>query len=208
MLRTLILLIVIALAGCSAAPTTTPGTTPGDAGSSPAETDAPAAPTTDATDETDVPDATGSADPVGTGDPLLDATLVDVRTGESFTLGELAADAPVLVETMAIWCISCKGQQRQVSAAHEQATFHSVSIDVDPNERPGDHAEYSEREGFDWPFVLADAELAQMLVDRFNAAVLNPPSMPKILITADGSVELVGLNEQLSAEAIAALVGG
>jgi hypothetical protein len=38
--------------------------------------------------------------------------------------------------------------------------------------------------------------------------MLNPPSMPKLLITPDGSIEAVGVNQLLEAEAIAALVGG
>lgn len=154
--------------------------------------------------------ATASADAspsAGAADPLLAAELVDVGSGESFTLGELTAEKPVLVETMAIWCVNCRAQQHEVVAAHGIADFHSVSIDVDPNERADDLAAYAAREGFAWRFVLADAELATALRDRFSPAVLNPPSMPKLLIRG-GEVEMVGLNEQLSADEIASLVGG
>lgn len=140
-------------------------------------------------------------------DPLLAVELVDVRSGASFTLGDLASDGPVLVETMAIWCANCRAQQHEVVAAHGLADFHSVSIDVDPNERADDLAAYAAREGFDWRFVLADASLATALRDRFSPAVLNPPSMPKLLISA-GNVEMIGFNEQLSADEIAAVVGG
>lgn len=62
--------------------------------------------------------------------------MVDVRSGEVFTLSTLAAGGPVLVETMAIWCTTCLQQQRQVVEAHELAEFQSVGIDVDPNEDP------------------------------------------------------------------------
>ena len=72
--------------------------------------------------------------PVAFDDALLAIELRDVRTGEAFTLGELAADAPVIVETMAIWCTNCRQQMHQVTAAHELAEFHSVSIDVEPTE--------------------------------------------------------------------------
>jgi len=134
--------------------------------------------------------------------------LRDVRTGAEFTIGELAARRPVLLETMAIWCTNCRGQQHQVVDAHGLAEFDSISLDVDPNERADDLAEYADREGFDWRFAVADTDLVRMLRDRFGTAVLNPPSMPKILFRTDGSVELIGLGEQLSALDLAAVVSG
>lgn len=141
-------------------------------------------------------------------DPLLAMELLDVRSGETFTLGELAADAPVIVEMMAIWCTNCRQQMRQLTAAHELAEFHSVSIDVEPTEIAEDLVAYADREGFDWPFVLADAELANALRERFGSEVLFPPGMPKLLVRADGSVELLPLGDLLSADEIAALVAG
>ena len=141
-------------------------------------------------------------------DELLQVGLVDVRNGETFTLGELAADGPVIVETMAIWCTNCRSQMHEVTAAHDLADFHSVSIDVDPTEISADLVAYAEREAFDWPFVLADVELATLLRDRFGTAVLNPPSMPKLLVRTDGSIELLPLGELMSADEIAATVEG
>lgn len=151
-----------------------------------------------------------SASPLGVLDShaLHGIVLVDVRSQAQLTLGELAASKPVIVETMAIWCTNCRAQMHQVVAAHELADFHSVSIDVEAYEVPADLAAYAEREGFDWPFVKADAELATVLRDEFGTAVLNPPSMPKVLLRPDGSVELVGIGEELSAAEIAALVDG
>lgn len=151
---------------------------------------------------------TPAATPVAFDDGLLAIELRDVRSGETFTLGELAADAPVIVETMAIWCTNCRQQMHQVTAAHELADFHSVSIDVEPSEVAEDLVAYAEREGFDWPFVLADAELASALRDRFGTEVLFPPGMPKLLIGTDGSIELLPLGDLLSADEIAALVTG
>jgi thiol-disulfide isomerase/thioredoxin len=155
----------------------------------------------------DAPDAP-TPTPVAFDDALLAMELRDVRSGETFTLGELAADAPVIVETMAIWCTNCRQQMHQVTAAHELADFHSVSIDVEPSEIAEDLVAYAEREGFDWPFVLADAELASALRDRFGTEVLFPPGMPKLLVRTDGSVELLPLGDLLSADEIAALVTG
>jgi thiol-disulfide isomerase/thioredoxin len=136
-------------------------------------------------------------------DPLHALTLTDVRTGEEFTIGSLAADEPVLLETMAIWCTNCRSQQHNVVDAHDLAAFHSISLDVDPSELPNDLVSYAEREGFDWAFANANAELVSQLRDRFGTAVAVPPSMPKILFRTDGSVELIGLGELLSPQQVA-----
>jgi hypothetical protein len=141
-------------------------------------------------------------------DPLHRVTLTDVRSGERITLGALAAEKPLLLETMAIWCTNCRSQQHNVVAAHDLADFHSLSLDVDPGEQPGDLATYADREGFDWHFAMADAQLATQLRERFGTAVIVPPGMPKILFRTDGSIELIGLGELYSAEQVAAAVGG
>jgi thiol-disulfide isomerase/thioredoxin len=203
------LAIGLLLAACSApageepaaasAPPTATAPTGGTTASPQTASDDPAA-----GDAPDDPDPT----PVVFDDALLAVELRDVRSGETFTLGELAADAPVIVETMAIWCSNCRQQMHEVTAAHDLADFHSVSIDVDPTEIAEDLVAYADREGFDWPFAMADAELATMLRDRFGTGVLQPPAMPKLLIRTDGSVELLPLGDLLSADEIAALVTG
>ncbi len=140
-------------------------------------------------------------------DPLLSVELVDVATQNTFTLGTLATERPVLLETMAIWCTNCRAQQREVVAAHQLVEFESVSLDVDPNERPGDLAVYAAEMGFDWRFATANQNLAAALRDRFGPAVLNPPSTPMILLFPDGSVralEFRGYSAAELAEEIAA----
>jgi len=149
------------------------------------------------------PSAGPSDEPAGT-DPLLAFELVDVRSGETFTLGELAAEKPVLVEAMAIWCTTCLAQQREVVDAHEAADFHSVGIDVDPNERAEDLAEYAEREGFDWHFAMADAQLVQLLTERYGFGVTNPPSTPTFVISADGGARALEFGRVRSAEELVA----
>jgi thiol-disulfide isomerase/thioredoxin len=142
-------------------------------------------------------------------DPLLAFELVDVRTGATFTLGELAADKPVLVEAMAIWCTTCLAQQREVVHAHDSADFHSVGIDVDPNERADDLAEYAEREGFDWRFAMADAQLVRLLTERYGFGVTNPPSTPTFVVSADGGIRALEFGRVRSAaELAAALAAG
>ncbi len=138
--------------------------------------------------------------------PLLAYELVDVRTGETFTLAELSEDQPVIVETMAIWCTTCLSQQREVVQAHELTDFHSVGIDVDPNEDAADLATYAEREGFDWRFVKADADLVKLLTDRYGFGVTNPPSTPTFVV-ADGRVRALEFGRVRSAEELVAELG-
>lgn len=141
-------------------------------------------------------------------DALHGIELTDVRSGATVTLGALAAQKPLLVETMAIWCTNCRRQMHEVQAAHALADFHSVSIDVEAYEVAADLAAYAEQQGWDWPFAKADAATATALRERFGAEVLFPPGMPKILFRPDGSIELLPLGVEMPAADIAALVGG
>ena len=149
------------------------------------------------------PAASATDEPVAA-DPLLAVELMDVRSGEMFTLAELSSEKPVLVEAMAVWCTTCLAQQREVVEAHGLADFHTVGIDVDPNERAADLAEYAEREGFDWHFAMADASLVQMLTDRFGFGVTNPPSTPTFVITPAGDVRALEFGRVRSAEELVA----
>lgn len=205
----LVTVLAMLVAACSASPAG------GGASSAPSAPDASepmgssATPRPDATSDGSTPDATADGSPAPlTSDPLHAVRLVDVRTGEEVTLGQLAAEKPLLVETMAIWCSNCRAQQHNVVAAHNQADFHSLSLDVDPGEQPADLATYADREGFDWHFAMADADTLAMLRERFGTAVAVPPAMPKVLFRPDGSIELIGLGELLTAQQIADAVSG
>jgi len=174
----------------------------GDATAPSVSQPAPTAPRASASDEESMPvspsgapmqsSAAASASASTAGRPtdaLLAFELTDVRSGETFTLGDLAeASGPVLLETMAVWCSNCRAQQQEVVTAHEAGDFASVSLDVDLSESPEDLAAYADREGFDWHFAIADPELYRALQDRFGVASTNPPSTPLIIIGADGTV--------------------
>jgi hypothetical protein len=202
------LLAGLLLAGCTAGP--------GPSMASLVPTDPGVMPSADAAASHEpMPSADGasgepdpSALPPLTADSLHAITLTDVRSGEQLTLGQLAAQKPLLLETMAIWCSNCRAQQHNVVAAHNEADFGSISLDVDPGEQPDDLAAYADREGFDWHFAMADASLLGQLRDRFGTAVAVPPGMPKILFRTDGSIELIGLGELYTAQQIADAVGG
>jgi hypothetical protein len=202
---TLLLVLAACQADAGASPTSLPSVpeaTPTMAPPSEAPSMEPSA------EATDSPTAEPSEPVALDSDPLHRVTLTDVRSGEEFTLGELAAEKPLLLETMAIWCTSCRAQQHNVVAAHELADFHSVSLDVEPGEQPAELAAYADREGWDWYFAKADAQLAAQLRERFGTAVVVPPGMPKILFRTDGSIEFIGLGELYSPEQVADAVGG
>ena len=199
--------VLVLVAGCAATDVATPA--PDPTSPPPTTTATPAATTPNpASPEASmggVPTAT--PEPPREADALLDRTFTDVRSGETFTLAELAAsEGPVLLEPMASWCSRCLSQQRNVSAAHEVGGFTSVSLDVDLSEAPADLADYADREGFDWRFAMADAELYRLLQERFGIGATNPPSTPLIVIEPDGTVRPldfgVGIRsaEQLLAE--------
>jgi hypothetical protein len=182
------ILAVALLALLAACATESPG------GEAPASADPsqapPATASTDATTaaSTEPSESQAAASEPVAADALLDTQLTDVRSGESFTLAELAAEGPILLEPMAVWCTNCRAQQHEVKAAHESASFLSVSLDVDLSETPEDLAAYAEREGFDWRFAMADEDLYRLLQERFGVAATNPPSTPLIVIEPDGTV--------------------
>lgn len=154
------------------------------------------------------PSPTASA-PVGlTSDPLHLVELRDVRNGATFTLGQLAAEKPLLLEMMAIWCTNCRAQMHRVVEAHEMADFHSVGLDVDATEIGADLRDYAEREGFDWPFAMADRDVAVLLRERFGLQVLNPPNTPMVLLFPDGSVRLLDFGGYSVDELVAQIEAG
>jgi thiol-disulfide isomerase/thioredoxin len=200
--RGALLSLVLVVAACSAPIST----------DAPPQASAPATPVSPTTPDVTTKPASSpppevSAEPAA--DPLLAYELVDVRSGETFTLAELAAEKPVVVETMAIWCSTCRAQQREVVEAHGMADFHSVGIDVDPNERAEDLADYAVREGFDWRFAMADASVVQLLTERYGFGVTNPPSTPTFIVTADGGIRALEFGHVRSAdELVAELAAG
>ena len=141
-----------------------------------------------------IPDVTSTGSPataaISTDAPWQTTTVADVRTGEAFTIADLAGKV-VVIEPMAAWCIVCVRQQQAVAAvlaSIDSEDIVHISVDVDPKETPGDLAAYAEHWGFDWPFVRADQTLLQHLVAAFGNRVLSPPAIPTLLVGRDGTV--------------------
>jgi|SRR5688572_1160184 len=208
-LRPLVLLALpIAMVACGPAPEAVDP--PAGSGSASPSAVEPAPPSATAAPAT-TGDASASASPATSvaADPLLAVTLTDVRSGESFSLADLSADQAVLLEPMAVWCSNCRAQQHEVKRAHVDGSFVSVSLDVDLSESAADLAAYADREGFDWRFAMADADLYRILQARFGVAVTNPPSTPLIVIEPGGLVRPLEFGQGTrSAEALLAELAG
>lgn len=205
----------LTLGACSAAAPSAPvSTAPATAAPAP-----PAATPPEATPPaTPAPAATGTPPPAASATPgpaaVLDAPwataeLVDVATGEAFTIAGLAAAGrPVIVETMAIWCTSCLAQQRRIEEALERgepgATAYVV-LTVDPAEDAARLARYREQHGFDGYYAVAGRDVARALADEFGDQVLNPPATPVVIVSPAGRVTLTPFGPK-SADDIATLV--
>lgn len=119
----------------------------------------------------------------------FDATLTDVRTGDTFTIQDYKGKV-ILVETMAIWCPSCKQQQGEVKALREQLgmrdDFVSIGLDIDANETAEDLKAYTDANGFDWVYAVAPADVSRELGELYGAQFLNPPSTPILIVDREG----------------------
>lgn len=142
--------------------------------------------------------------------PWATATLTDVATGEAFRIADLAADGrTVFVEMMAIWCTNCRRQQGEFTEALERldaATVAYVVLDVEPSETADGLAAYRDDQGFEGRYAIAGPDVSRALVDEFGANAVNPPTVPKLVISPDGSVAFETGAE--SADEIVARVGG
>jgi hypothetical protein len=117
--------------------------------------------------------------------------LTDVRTGEEFTLENLAGNV-VVIETMAVWCPLCETQQKEIKRAlarFEEGVI-AVSLDVDPGESAEIVAEHAKRLKFNWRFALAGPELSGQLSEAFGPQVLAPTATTVIILNPDGGAVL------------------
>jgi len=117
------------------------------------------------------------------------AALTNVGSGESFTITSFKGKV-VLLETLAMWCPSCKRQQIQVKALHEALGMDedlvSIGLDIDPNENAADLKAYTESNGFDWIYAVAPAEVSREIGALYGDQFLNPPSTPILIIDRHG----------------------
>jgi cytochrome oxidase Cu insertion factor (SCO1/SenC/PrrC family) len=116
--------------------------------------------------------------------------LVDARTGQTFTLADLAGKT-VYVEPMATWCSNCRGQMSVIrdqvlgQIDPERTVFIGLSVETELS--PEKLAAYADTHGFSWTFAVMTPELLQGLSSTFGLTVANPPAIPHFLIGPDGT---------------------
>jgi thiol-disulfide isomerase/thioredoxin len=118
------------------------------------------------------------------------APLVDVSTGETFRIADYAGKV-VILETMAIWCSSCRAQQGDVQAALARLPADKVVfvvLDTDKSENAASLAAYRTKNGFEGRYAIAGNEVARALAADFGDQFLNPPVTPMLVIGTDGTV--------------------
>jgi thiol-disulfide isomerase/thioredoxin len=129
----------------------------------------------------------------------FEAELTNVNTGETFKITDFS-DRVVLVETMAVWCSNCLRQQREVQALHdllgEQPALVSVALDIDPNETNDTLKAHADKNGFDWVYAVAPAEVAREIGQLYGGQFLNPPATPMLIIDRHGQVHLLSFGHK------------
>jgi hypothetical protein len=117
--------------------------------------------------------------------------MTDVRTGAPFTIDDFAGKV-VLLETMAIWCPTCREQGDEVRRLHElladRSDLVSISLDTDMGEDAAMLKTYADKLGYDWHHAVAPLLVARALGNLYSAQYLNPPLSPMLIIDRDGEV--------------------
>jgi thiol-disulfide isomerase/thioredoxin len=153
-----------------------------------------------------------SAAPNGTADtatPILDqdwatAELVDVATGETFRIADHAGKV-IFLETMAIWCPTCRSQQNDVRSGFGKLPADSVVhvvLDIDPSEKAGSLADYRKSNSFTGIYAIAGAKVARALAKEFGDQILNAPSTPIVIVGTDGRVTLTEFGRKSPADIV------
>jgi thiol-disulfide isomerase/thioredoxin len=138
----------------------------------------------------------------------FDLEMTDVQTGDPFTINDFAGKV-VLLETMGVWCPTCRKQEDEVLRLHQllgdPADLVSISLDTAMSEDAPLLKDYAETLGYDWHLALAPLLVARALGNLYSAEYLNPPASPMLIVDRDGNV--IGLPYGVkSAESLKAVV--
>ncbi len=107
--------------------------------------------------------------------------LTDIKTGEPFKIEDY--DKPILLESFAVWCPTCKVQQDQIKKLIEDGdeSIH-ISINTDPNENEENVMDHLGRHGYNWKYAVFPEEATASLIEEFGVGVVNAPGAPIIII--------------------------
>jgi hypothetical protein len=119
------------------------------------------------------------------------ASLVNVNTQVRFKIEDFKGKV-ILVETLAMWCSTCRRQQNEVVILHEKLgdrdDFISIALDIDPNEVADDLKTYTQNNGFDWTYAISPPAVSNEIAELYGNQFLNPPSAPMFIIDREGTV--------------------
>lgn len=134
--------------------------------------------------------------------------LTDVNLQSDFRISDFAGKV-VLLETMAMWCPTCKRQQQEVVSLHqilgERDDLITVVLDVDPNEDAKSLAQYSVDNGFNWVYSISTSEVSRGIASSFGDQFLNPSSAPMIIIDKEGVAHPLPFGVKTASELLAQL---
>ena len=136
--------------------------------------------------------ATGAAAPAQSQAPeWFGLTMTDVRTGQHFTIQDFHGKV-VLLETMAVWCPTCRAQQDEVKRLHDlvgdRSDLVSISVDVDMGEDAATLKDYATTLGYGWHVAVAPLLVARALGNLYSAEYLDPPASPMLFVDRSGAV--------------------
>jgi len=116
--------------------------------------------------------------------------LVDARTGQSFTLADLAGKT-VYVEPMATWCTNCRQQMGTIrdELLSKLDPDHTVllGLSVETDLPPEDLVTYVNAQGFSWKFAVMTPDLLQALASTYGLTITNPTAVPHIVLGPGGA---------------------
>jgi hypothetical protein len=91
---------------------------------------------------------------------------------------------------MAVQCDTCKQQQDEIKALHDQMgmqdDFVSVGLDIDANENLDTLKSYLNTTRFDWQYAVASPEVTKEIVSLYGDQFLNPQSASIVIIDRQG----------------------
>lgn len=126
--------------------------------------------------------------------------IQNVITNEKLIINDI--QKPIILESFAVWCPTCKKQQEEIKELHEEIgdEIISISLDTDPNEDKEQVINHLTRYGFDWTFVIAPKELTKSLIDEFGVGIVNAPQAPIVIICQNKEVKFLGRGVKSSEE--------
>ena len=123
-------------------------------------------------------------------DPVFAMQLTDVGTGESYSIAEINETKVIVIDIMAIWCVTCRAQavelKRAVPSWGDQVEV--IMLDVDPSEDADMLKAYGEQQKYTWKLSLSPREISLKLRNQFGPTVLNNTLVPLIVIDRQGEM--------------------